>query len=208
MKLVQWRLVQWRSAVTAAKSISDGKQLVSGSGDKIYGCNNKIIIVWNVKSGEKIRTLEGHTGCVDSVDVTPDNSKIVSASGTKQPSCGSSKRANVSTLSSKRANVSTLSKAIPSQSIQSPFILLAISSLRAQTVKCGSNRDEFIPLSYPQRLAYLLTPLISLATSASSLPTPSYTPLAIPTQTASTHSQHLRRSPRPKWSEPSDCRGL
>jgi WD40 repeat protein len=37
--------------------------------------------VWNLESGEELRTLEGHTHWVDAVAVTPDGQRAVSASG-------------------------------------------------------------------------------------------------------------------------------
>lgn len=55
---------------------SDGYKLVSGSDDKN-------IIVWDVKGGDEIRTLKGHSMRVECVAITPDNKKIVSGSGDK-----------------------------------------------------------------------------------------------------------------------------
>ena len=41
------------------------------------------IIIWDAESGENIRTLEGHSEAVYSVDITPDNKKVVSGSRDK-----------------------------------------------------------------------------------------------------------------------------
>ena len=40
----------------------------------------RTIIIWNVDSGENIRTLKGHSDYVRSVGITPDNKKVVSGS--------------------------------------------------------------------------------------------------------------------------------
>ncbi|GMH94663.1 hypothetical protein TL16_g12971 [Triparma laevis f. inornata] len=76
----------------------DGKLAISGSFDKTViiwslegeakelkkrpSTDNKII-AWTVESGEQVSTLEGHTDTVWGVDLTPDNSKIVSSSEDK-----------------------------------------------------------------------------------------------------------------------------
>jgi len=52
----------------------DGHTLVSGSGDKM-------IKVWNLQSGELLRTLSGHGGVVFSVAISPDGHTLVSGSG-------------------------------------------------------------------------------------------------------------------------------
>ena len=51
----------------------DGRQVVSGSDDKT-------LRVWDLASGETVRTLSGHTGAVWAVAVTPDGRQAVSGS--------------------------------------------------------------------------------------------------------------------------------
>ena len=52
---------------------SDGKRLVSGNWDWT-------IIVWDIESGDKVKTLEGHSEYVESVAITPDDKNVVSGS--------------------------------------------------------------------------------------------------------------------------------
>jgi WD40 repeat protein len=52
----------------------DVQQLVSGSSDNT-------IKVWELESGQMLRSLEGHTESVTSVAVTPDGQHVVSGSG-------------------------------------------------------------------------------------------------------------------------------
>ncbi|CCQ68516.1 serine/threonine kinase with WD-40 repeat [Crocosphaera watsonii WH 0402] len=53
---------------------ADGKTLVSGSGDNT-------IKVWNLATGELLRTLNGHSSYVSSVSISADRNTIVSGSG-------------------------------------------------------------------------------------------------------------------------------
>ena len=48
---------------------------------------DRTLRLWDLESGQTLRTLEGHTGWVSAVAVTPDGRRAVSASGTKR--CGS-----------------------------------------------------------------------------------------------------------------------
>ena len=57
----------------------DGKTLVSGSDDKTI----KTIKIWNVETGQEIRTLKGHGGPVYSVNFSPDGKTLVSGSDDK-----------------------------------------------------------------------------------------------------------------------------
>ncbi|MEO8893947.1 MAG: hypothetical protein ABI417_20870, partial [Coleofasciculaceae cyanobacterium] len=41
---------------------------------------DKTIKVWHLQTGELLRTLEGHSYCVDSVAISPDGQTIVSGS--------------------------------------------------------------------------------------------------------------------------------
>jgi predicted NACHT family NTPase len=54
----------------------DGRTLASGSGEK-----DKTIKLWDVSTGELIRTLEGHTHWVSSVAFSPDGQVLASGSG-------------------------------------------------------------------------------------------------------------------------------
>jgi len=51
----------------------DGNRVVSAS-------SGQPLRVWDVNSGECLRTLEGHTEPVESVALTPDGNRVVSAS--------------------------------------------------------------------------------------------------------------------------------
>ena len=51
----------------------DGSLIVSGSGDRS-------VQVWDAKTGEQLRELQGHTRCVHSVAFSPDGNQIVSGS--------------------------------------------------------------------------------------------------------------------------------
>ena len=51
----------------------DGRRAVSASEDRT-------LRLWDLESGQTIRTLEGHTGSVRAVAVTPDGRRAVSAS--------------------------------------------------------------------------------------------------------------------------------
>ena len=60
--------------VTAAVLTPDGNTVVSASSDKT-------LRVWNLASGECVRTLEGHDYAVGAVVLMPDGNTVVSASG-------------------------------------------------------------------------------------------------------------------------------
>ena len=51
----------------------DGTRIASGSDDKK-------LIIWDARSGERTATLEGHTHRVTSVAFSPDGTRIVSGS--------------------------------------------------------------------------------------------------------------------------------
>ena len=51
----------------------DGRRAVSGSRDRT-------LRVWDLESGQTVRTLEGHAKAVTAVAVTPDGCRAVSAS--------------------------------------------------------------------------------------------------------------------------------
>ncbi|WP_110580089.1 nSTAND1 domain-containing NTPase, partial [Microcystis aeruginosa] len=59
--------------VTSVNFSPDGKTLVSGSWDGT-------IKLWNVETGQEIRTLKGHDGSVSSVNFSPDGKTLVSGS--------------------------------------------------------------------------------------------------------------------------------
>jgi WD40 repeat protein len=64
------------SPLTSVSFSPDGSMLASGSYDKT-------IKLWEVKSGNLIRTLTGHTNHVISVSFSPDGSMLASGSGDK-----------------------------------------------------------------------------------------------------------------------------
>jgi len=63
----------------------DGKRAISGSGDNnilLLGTssNKDCIIVWDLKTGQVIQTLKGHSGIVTDVFITPDGKRAISCS--------------------------------------------------------------------------------------------------------------------------------
>ena len=52
----------------------------SPDGNTIAGDNGETIHLWNVNTGEPIRTLTGHTGFVSSIAYSPDGSTLASGS--------------------------------------------------------------------------------------------------------------------------------
>ncbi len=64
------------ASVSAVAVTPDGRHVVSGSEDNT-------LRVWDLASGETVRTLSGHTDAVMAVAVTPDGRQAVSGSGDK-----------------------------------------------------------------------------------------------------------------------------
>ena len=61
-----------------------GRYLASASGDSfglIISSNDFTIRIWDIISGKEIHVLRGHNSIINSVDFSPDNKYIVSASG-------------------------------------------------------------------------------------------------------------------------------
>ena len=63
-------------AITSIAITPDGTKVVSGSSDKT-------VRIWDINTGELLKTLEGHTYNVNSVAITPDGTKVVSGSSDK-----------------------------------------------------------------------------------------------------------------------------
>ena len=62
--------------MTGVAITPDGRRAVSASEDKT-------LRVWDLESGQSIRTLEGHSSRVTGVAITPDGRRAVSASDDK-----------------------------------------------------------------------------------------------------------------------------
>ena len=62
-----------QSSVYAVAVSPDGKQIVSGSHDRL-------VRIWDASTGNELKVLKGHTGNVNSVAFSPDGKKIVSGS--------------------------------------------------------------------------------------------------------------------------------
>ncbi len=59
----------------------DSKTVVGGSSISLDETNTKhIIAIWDLQSGKRLRTLEGHSNKVNSVALTADGNTIVSGS--------------------------------------------------------------------------------------------------------------------------------
>ena len=50
---------------------------------QVSASSDKTLKVWNIGTGNLIRTLEGHTDSVNAVSLTPDGKQAVSASSDK-----------------------------------------------------------------------------------------------------------------------------
>ena len=74
----------WRAAVPAhPRRPRDGVRSVSVSPDgrrAVSGSDDKTLRVWDLETGQCLRTLEGHRDGVSSVSVSPDGRRAVSGS--------------------------------------------------------------------------------------------------------------------------------
>ncbi|MCC5644003.1 WD40 repeat domain-containing protein [Nostoc sp. CHAB 5824] len=70
------------NAVVSVSFSPDGKTLASGSGNTSHSSSSgdKTIKLWNVETGQLIRTLTGHNNTVNSVSFSPDGKTLVSGS--------------------------------------------------------------------------------------------------------------------------------
>ena len=66
--------------------LADGGRALSGSDDNT-------LRLWDLATGESLRTLEGHTNWVSAVAVLADGSRALSGSGTTRCGCGISRPA-------------------------------------------------------------------------------------------------------------------
>ncbi|MBE9263766.1 hypothetical protein IQ224_16910 [Microcystis sp. LEGE 00066] len=64
--------------ISSVSFSSDGKTLATGSYDE-----DETIILWNVETGEEIRTLSGHNDCVESVSFSSDGKTLATGSRDK-----------------------------------------------------------------------------------------------------------------------------
>lgn len=76
----QWSILETiPNHFTCIQVTPDGRYCVSADGR--WGEQDHAIRVWDLESGQCLRTLTGHTGVINSVIVTPDGQGILSASG-------------------------------------------------------------------------------------------------------------------------------
>jgi WD40 repeat protein len=70
-----WRRLVWdeEERITAVVVTPDGRRAVSAS-------SSRTLVVWDLETGQELRTLTGHKGRVNAVAVTPDGRRAVSAS--------------------------------------------------------------------------------------------------------------------------------
>jgi WD40 repeat protein len=64
---------KYSDPVNSVSFSPDGQWIASGSYDYT-------VRIWNVESGECVRTLEGHSGEVSSVSFSPDGTRVASGS--------------------------------------------------------------------------------------------------------------------------------
>ena len=89
----------WRAAKASARS----KATAVGERGRHHarrtpcglGVRDNTLRVWDLESGQSVRTLEGHSGSVSGVAITPDGRRAVSASGTKRCGFGTWRAAKV-----------------------------------------------------------------------------------------------------------------
>jgi WD40 repeat protein len=67
-------------AVNAVTVTRNGKYVISGAMGSISDQSDTTIKVWELATGRLIRTLEGHVNAVNALVVTPDGSRLLSAS--------------------------------------------------------------------------------------------------------------------------------
>lgn len=76
----------------------DGKHLVAGY-------NNNLVRIWDITTGEMVRTLKGHSGVVWSVAYSPDGKTIISGSADRTVKCWDAETGNlIRTLPSKKGD--------------------------------------------------------------------------------------------------------
>jgi WD40 repeat protein len=69
------------SSVSAVVALADGHRVLSGSGDNT-------LRLWDLTTGQTLRTFEGHAGQVTGVAVLPDGGRALSSSRDNTCGCG------------------------------------------------------------------------------------------------------------------------
>jgi len=74
-----------KDVVNAVAFTPDGRTALStgGNNSTLASAREKVLLVWDIASGQVIQRFEGHTGAVTSLSVSPDGHSALTASGDK-----------------------------------------------------------------------------------------------------------------------------